>query len=119
MIGWKLDPGQRRELLERLPPKYETIVADHVTLAARVGPHTPLPDKVAAEAVGRIDDGHGVEALVVAVDGGTDRPGGGTYHVTWSLRPERRPAESNDVLASQTWEPLREPIPLTLKPARL
>ena len=117
VVGWKLDPAQRAELLERIAPHYENVVADHVTLRPRVAAQTPLPDDVPAEIVGSIDDDRGVHALVVAIDGGTDRPGGGTYHITWSLRPNRRPKESNDALASLPWQPLREPIPLTLKPA--
>ena len=79
---------------------------------------TPLPEEVDAEVVGRIDDGQGVEALVVAVGGSTDRPDGSTYHITWSLGPGRQAKESNDVLAKGAWLPLREPAPLTLAPAR-
>jgi len=118
VIGWKLDPGQRAELLERFDPKYEKVVADHVTLVAKVADDTPLPDTIPAEAIGHIDDASGVEALVVAIDGSTDRPDGSTYHITWSLGPRRQANESNDVLASAPWQPLREPVPLKLAPAR-
>jgi hypothetical protein len=118
VVGWRLDRGQRAELLERLPPKYRNVVADHVTLATRVADDTPLPDDIAAEAVGHIDDERGVEALVVSVEGTTDRPDGSTYHITWSLGPRRRAKESNDVLANAPWKPLREPIALKLAPER-
>lgn len=118
VVGWKLDRRQRAELLERIGPAYENVVADHVTLAAEVSADSSLPDAVSAEAVGRIDDGRGVEALVVAVDGTTERPGGGTYHLTWSLGPGRRAKESNEALAAGRWQPLRKPIPLELTPAR-
>lgn len=118
MVGWKLDPAQRAELLERFEPKYGNVIADHVTLAAKVADDTPLPDQVPAEAVGHIDDDQGLEALVVSVGGSTNRPGGSTYHITWSLGPRRRAVESNDVLAAQPWQPLRAPIPLELTPAR-
>jgi hypothetical protein len=118
VVGWKLDRGQRAALLERLEPRYDNVVADHVTLAAKVARDAELPDAVSAEAVGHIDDDQGVEALVVAIDGTTDRPDGSTYHITWSLGPGRRAKESNDALANGPWQPLREPIPLTLTPAR-
>ena len=36
VIGWKLDRDQRRELLQQFPPRFDNVVADHVTLAARV-----------------------------------------------------------------------------------
>lgn len=118
VVGWKLDRAQRSELLGRFPPVYSNVIADHVTLAANVHADTPLPDGCPAEAVGRIDDGEGVEALVVAIRGTTDRPGGGTYHITWSLGPGRRAKESNDVLAAGPWQPLAEPVSLQLEPAR-
>ena len=118
MVGWKLDRPSRRELLDRIPPRYEEVVADHVTLAAQVAADAPLPDPVQARAVGHIDDGRGVEALVVEVAGTTERPDGGTYHITWSLGPGRQARESNDVLASQAWGPLDEALDLVLDPAR-
>lgn len=118
VVGWKLEPGQRAELLDRFEPRYGNVVADHVTLAAKVAHDTPLPDDIGAQAVGRIDDGRGVEALVVEIGGTTDRPGGSTYHITWSLGPGRQAKESNDALAAGPWQPLREPVALRLLPAR-
>lgn len=118
VVGWKLDGWQRGRLLERIVPRYPHVVADHVTLAAKVAAGTPLPDPVAARAVGQVDDGRGVQALVVEIFGSTDRPGGGTYHITWSLGPSRQAKESNDVLAARSWQTFREPIDLILEPAR-
>lgn len=118
VAGWKLDRGQRAQMLDRLGSAYANVVADHVTLAANIAADAHLPDPVNAEAIGRIDDGRGVEALVVAIDGSTARPGGGTYHITWSLGPGRRAKESNDALAAAPWQPLPDPIPLELTPAR-
>ena len=118
VVGWKLDPDLRAELLESVPPRYERAVADHVTLVARVAPDTPVPDPVAAQAVGHADDGKGVEALVVEIEGESDRPGGSTYHITWSLGPGRKAVESNDVIAACGWRPLPTPLPLSLIPAR-
>ena len=118
VVGWKLDRSCRTELLDRIPPRYEKVVADHVTLAAKVARDAPLPAPVRARAVGHVDDGRGVQALVVEVAGSTERPDGGTYHITWSLSPGRQARESNDVLASQAWGPLDEPLDLVLEPAR-
>lgn len=117
VVGWKVATADRAKLLERFPPKYAEAVADHVTLKPRVARDTPLPDGVQARIVGRADDGRGVEAMVVAIDGGTDRPGGGTYHITWSLTPGRKAKESNDVIRAKGWTPLEEPVPVTLEPA--
>lgn len=118
MVGWKLDKTQRNHLLGQISPRYEKTVADHVTLAAKVAADVPIPDRVRARAVGHIDDGRGVQAVVVEVEGSTERPDGGTYHITWSLGPGRQARESNDVLASQAWGPLDQLRELVLEPAR-
>ncbi len=116
VIGWKLPIDERERLLERFPPKYENVVADHVTL--QVG-GTELPAKPAASIVGRGDDNRSLECLVAELDGTTDRPDGSTYHITWSLGPGREAIESNDVLREFGWERISSPIPIELEPARL
>lgn len=115
--GWKLEPAQREELLERFPPRYASAVADHVTLRAKVAASTPPPPACHGAIVGRADDGMGVEALVVAINGSTDRPDGMVYHITWSLDSGRQAVESNAVIARLGWETLLEPVPVTLAPA--
>lgn len=119
VIGWKVDRGEREALLERFPPRYPDAVADHVTLDADAQ-RKPLPGEVRAAIVGRADDGSGVEAMVAALDGSTDRPDGSTFHITWSLDKAkgRRARESNDVIRERGWTPLDEPVPVTVKPAR-
>jgi hypothetical protein len=118
VTGWKLTSDERASLLERFPPKYENVVADHVTLRTGATPETPLPREVEAEVVGHADDGESLECLVVSIDGTTDRPDGSTYHITWSLGPGRRARESNDVLRDRGWKPVEKPIPIQLRPAR-
>ena len=118
VIGWKLPRDERERLLQRFAPKYENVVADHVTLRPGATPETPLPQTVEARVVGRADDGSSLECLVVELDGTTDRPDGSTYHITWSLGPKRRAVESNDVLRARGWRTIPEPIPIELDPAR-
>jgi hypothetical protein len=117
VVGWKLDRAQRGELLGRFAPKYANAVADHVTLKAGVDANTPRPKTTEGRIVGRADDGRGVEAMVVQIDGTTDRPGGGTYHITWSLAEGRKAKESNDVIAARGWDTLAEPVPVALEGA--
>lgn len=101
--GWKLDRQQREELLRQYPPRYPHTVADHVTFAP-IGVE-PVPDPVAeARIVGKADDGSGVEAMVVELNGSTRRPDGGTWHITWSLGHGRQAKESNDVIAAKGYE---------------
>ena len=117
MIGWKLNREERRKLIERFRPKFRNVVADHVTLAARVPADSALPQETEGEIVGRADDGSGVEAMIVRIGGTTDRPDGSTYHITWSLADGRRAKESNDMLAAQKWAMFDQPIPIRLEPA--
>jgi hypothetical protein len=120
VVGWALDRHDRELLLATITPSYRDVIADHVTLAAGVAADHPLPKAVHAEIVGHVDDGAGVQALVVRIDGTTARPDGSVYHITWSLDPERgrKAAESNDVIRARGWEPLISPIPIRLKPTR-
>ena len=118
VTGWKLREYERAMLIERFPPKYEDVIADHVTLRVGADAGTPLPRKPAAQLVGRADDGDSLECLVVELDGTTDRPDGSTYHITWSLGPGRKARESNDVLRDQGWDHLEAAIPVELVPAR-
>ena len=119
VTGWKLPETERELLLRRFPPKYENVVADHVTLRVGADADTPLPNKPeSSQVVGRADDGESLECLIVELDGTTDRPDGSTYHITWSLGPGRRARESNDVLRDEGWDFIEAPIPVELTPAR-
>ncbi|EQB10461.1 hypothetical protein L288_04045 [Sphingobium quisquiliarum P25] len=120
VTGWKLDAEERKVLLERFPPLWPHIIADHVTLDAKASEQDPLPDESSAHIVGSISDGAGLQALIVAIGGTTGRPDGSTYHITWSLDRSRGRAavESNDVIADRGWNALDDPVPIRLIPAR-
>jgi hypothetical protein len=118
VTGWTLDREDRKRLLEHFAPRYADVVADHVTLRIGGG---GLPTEGSGEVIGEVDDGDGVQALVVRIGGTSDRPDGSTYHITWSLDRARgrKPVESNDVIARLGWRPLSEPIPIRLHPGRV
>ena len=118
VIGWTLDQSDRAELLKQHPPRYAKVVAHHVTLATDAEDRD-LPPPVRAAIVGRADDGQGVEALVVTIDGETKRTDGSTFHITWSLGNGRRARESNDVLKEGGWQKLDHPMPIAVSPARM
>lgn len=119
VTGWKLDREDRARLLERFPAEWPDVVADHVTLDADAGDDPSLPPAVRTDIVGGIDDGAGVQAMVVAVNGSTNRPDGSTYHITWSLDRSRgrEAVESNAVIAKLGWRPLDDPVPIRVAPA--
>ena len=105
ILGWRIDRGDRERLLALVPPRYGETVADHVT-HGRKDAAPPMPPVASARIVGRADDGEGVEALVVIMNGSSDRWDGSTYHITWSLGPGREARESNDVIAAHGWQRL-------------
>lgn len=117
-VGWKLDFADRAALLARFPPRYAETVADHVTLRFGTDNATPLPTATAGEVVGEADDDAGVQALVVRIDGNTERGDGSHYHITWSLAEGREAKESNHVISLLGWQALGEVIPVRLTPAR-
>ena len=117
VIGWLVEEGERPALLDRFRPAYAKAIAHHVTLESGVAGDAPLPPPAMAEIVGEADDGKGVQALVVELDGTTDRPDALTYHITWSLAEGREARESNDVIRDHGWTPVTR-TPVTLKPGR-
>ena len=44
-----------------------------------------------------------MQALAVGIGGGTRRPDGSTYHITWSPAAGREAVESNDVIQERGW----------------
>ena len=117
MLGWKIDGEDRAALLDRFPPRYAKMDADHVTFG-REDEAPPMPDAAAATIIGRADDGAGVEALVVEVAGTSDRWDGSTYHITWSLSEGRRAVESNEVIARLGWIEITGRPQVRLNPSR-
>jgi hypothetical protein len=120
VTGWMLDTKEREALLDRFPPEWPDVIADHITLDADADKNDALPEAEQAEIIGGINDGEGLQAMVVAVDGSTHRPDGSTYHITWSLdrKRGRKPVQSNEVIATRGWRPLDDPIPIKIRPAR-
>ena len=117
-IGWLLSEANRSELMHYFEPAYPDVIAHHVTLAFGVEANHPLPPEVKAAVVGFVDDGEGVQALIVRINGSTQRPDGGTYHITWSIDRSagRKPVDSNAVINKLDFEKLVMVVPLQLIP---
>ena len=120
VTGWKLDRDDRAKLFEQFAPEWPNVIADHVTLDAKARSDQALPPECRAEVVGSVSHGAGLQALVVAIDGSTDRPDGSTFHITWSLDRARgrKAVQSNDVIAERGWDRLDKPVPIRVTPAR-
>lgn len=102
-VGWRLPLQEKLRLLKIFPPKFSRVIAHHVTLFHGVSDSHELPLDHVGVIIGESTDAQGVQALVVQINGTHDRPGGGVFHVTWSLAPGRKPVESNQVIAQHGW----------------
>lgn len=92
--AYHLTPDARQQLLAQFPPRYPKVDAEHATYQFGVAENTPIPAADTLEVIGRADDGQGIEALIVRVNGKTERPGGLPFHITWSYDPAKTaPAE--------------------------
>lgn len=86
-------------LMERFPPKYEKVIAHHVTVEFGVPEGTEPPPEADIKVVGYADSEDGLEALVVSVNGSPKREDGKHFHVTWSLDPDKyKPVDSNELI---------------------
>lgn len=94
-----------------VPPLYGKVDLDHVT--HQYPSDDQAPAVTAGHVVGHVA-GNGVQTLVVDLDGSSERPDGGTYHITYSLGAGHQPVESNALLASAKAIKLAVPIPLEL-----
>lgn len=119
IMGWKLNEVDRAKLLRQFPPVWPDVIADHVTLMSSKLPRTKIPEARQGLVVGQMNDGKGLQALVVEIDQSIVRPDGSIYHITWSIDRARgrEPKDSNAVLARLGWEALKEPISIGLTPA--
>jgi hypothetical protein len=117
--AYALTSTARELLLDKFPPKYEKVLAHHVTVEFGVPADTNLPEDAVLKVIGEADSGDGLQALVVSVNGSTRRPDGGTFHVTWSLDPEKyKPVDSNELIRdySRRWK-LRLATPFEATPS--
>lgn len=86
-----LAPAEIKRLRTLFPPRYPKPYGDHITVRYNVPLQgTELPPDAKIEVIGRADDGNGIEALIVTVNGQRYQPDGRPFHITWSLDPEAR-----------------------------
>lgn len=113
--GWELDEDSKTKLLKIFAPKFNDVIAHHITLKFPVKSNSDDPPAVSASVVGYACD-DSLECLVVEIDGTTERPDDKTYHITWSLDREegRTPSQSNALL-KDGWEQV-DPISINVTP---
>lgn len=116
-----LSEESRQKLAVKFPPRYTEFIGHHVTVEYGVPADYRLPDPPKTiKVIGRVDNGEGLEVLVVSVNGKTRRPDGRRYHITWSLeRSKFKPRDSNTLLDNVYKHTVCLPIPIEVTPALL
>ena len=108
--GYEIEQGSRGKLATLFPPKYPNFMGHHITEAFGVkdGSVPEQPQRIMV--VAHIDNGEDVEGFVVSIDGSTNRPDGGTYHLTWSIDRNNgaKPVHTNNHIDKAV--PLKRPI---------
>jgi hypothetical protein len=114
-----LSKQSRDLLISKFPPKYPLVICNHITEKFGVSKDAPLPEQPKEiNVIGYVDDGKGLQALLVEIDGKVDRPDGKTYHITLSLDSllGYKPVDSNKVIAGN--EPVEvDPIKIDAVPS--
>ena len=99
--GYLLTEESRNRLKALYPPKYSDFVGEHVTEKFGVKKDAPAPAMPqTVRIVGYANDGDKVEGFLVEVNGTSERPSGGLYHLTWSLDRSKgaKPKDTNEVV---------------------
>ena len=115
--AYVIDEASRARILTDFPPRFPEVIAHHIT---HQFPDDSLPPhQSSANIIGYAAD-HRLECLVVSVDGKTNRPNGGIYHITLSIDREQgaKPVHSNHVIQTG-WITLDAPISIAVQPQLL
>ena len=108
--GYEIEQGSRNKLMALFPPKYPNVLGHHITekFGVKNGEVPEQPKQVLI--IGYINNGEDVEGFLVEVDGTTDRPSGGKYHLTWSIDRSKgaKPVHTNNYVNAAV--PLKRPV---------
>ena len=113
--AYKLSDSSRHDLLQHFKPKYPEVIAHHITYKFPAKSTDELPPDVKEAHVIGYENGDGIEAVVVEINGSTKRPDGKLYHITLSLdrAKGKKPVHSNDLVNKNFQHVARIPIHLT------
>lgn len=114
--GYELTDQARAELLAHIEPMHPDVIAHHVT--HEFGIYEELPPDTDTVRVTAVASDNKVQAAIVKVNGTTQRPGGGFYHITVSLdrAAGAKPVDSNTLIAdSRNWHAV-DPFNLAVMP---
>jgi hypothetical protein len=104
--------NSRATLKKEIPFLHSRPVGHHITYKYPDFSNPPPTKSVKVIGVAQDDQ---AQALIVEIDGSTERPDKGTFHITWSLK-HVPPVYSNTLIRESGWKPLEEPIEIQVVP---
>lgn len=111
--AYLLTPGDREKLLRLFPPTHDRVIADHLSAQALDAMHLVKDGPATGEVVG-IFDHHGMQALVVSVNGAEKTATGSYFHLSWSVDEGVRTRNIGPAIAEYGFDRLAKPIKLDL-----
>lgn len=108
--GYEIERGSRNKLIALYPPKYPNVLGHHITEEFGVKDGKPPKQPRQVFVIGYINNGENVEGFLVAIDGVTDRPSGGKYHITWSIDRSKGAKPFHTNLYTDEAEMFKRPI---------
>lgn len=102
--GYWITDESRSKLLEIFPPVFKNVIAHHITeeFGVHHGEAPPMPNSV--QVVGTaVSHKLRVQALIVRINGNSERGDGGPYHITWSIDRSygAKPVHSNKAVREE------------------
>lgn len=88
--AFTIDKKSRESLLAMFPPKYPDVSLDHITIQYPCDDESALFEPQSVVIEGYIDDGAGIEGLLVRVDGQIFKEDGLPWHTTLSWDKQKQ-----------------------------
>lgn len=111
--AYLLTPSDREKLLRLFPPTHDRVIADHLSAQAIDAMHLVKDGPATGEVVG-VFDHHGMQALVVSVNGAEKTATGSYFHLSWSVDEGVRTRNIGPAIAEYGFDRLAKPIKLDL-----
>lgn len=114
--GYSIDGPVRDKLIDLFPPMFDRVALHHITYQYGVEESLP-PTATVAKIVATVSNER-AQALVVEINGTTERPNGQTFHITVSYAASQGASakDSNQAIAESPWEPLERPMTIPITP---
>lgn len=96
--AYNLTQESKNLILSKFSPKFSNLVLHHITYKFGVKTGEELPPEVSEIKVVGFAQNENIECFVCSLDGETNRPSGGTYHITFSHSDSASPKDSNELL---------------------